>query len=67
MSSFRLPDAVPVIPADERLEGAALAPVTVGAHQTVRTRPVPDNIQHFNISYHTNITLMECGKLFEMS
>ena len=51
MSSSRLPDAVPVIPADERLEGAALAPVTVGAHQTVRTRPVPDNIQHFNISY----------------
>ena len=44
--SSRLPDAVPVVPADERLEGAALAPVTVGAHQTVRTRPVPDNTQH---------------------
>ena len=43
MPSSRLPDAVPVIPADERLEGATLAPVTVGAHQTVRTRPVPDN------------------------
>ena len=43
MPSSWLPDAVPVIPADERLEGAALAPVTVGAHQTVRTRPVPDN------------------------
>ena len=44
--SSRLPNAVPVIPADERLEGAALAPVTVRAHQTVRTRPVPDNTQH---------------------
>ena len=37
------PNAVPIVPADEGSEGAALAPVTVGAHQTVRTRPVPDN------------------------
>ena len=45
------PDAVPVVPADEGSEGAALTPVTVGAHQTVRARPVPDNTQHLNISY----------------
>jgi len=38
------PDAVPVVPADEGSEGAALAPVTVGAHQTVRTRPVPSEL-----------------------
>ena len=36
-----LPDAVPVVPAHECLEGAALAPVAVRAHQTVSTDPVP--------------------------
>ena len=35
------PDAVPVIPAYEGPEGAALTSIAVGAHQSVSTSPVP--------------------------
>ena len=38
------PDAVPVIPADEGPEGAALAPVAVGAHEAIRTRAIPSKL-----------------------
>jgi hypothetical protein len=37
------PDAVPVVPTHEGLVGAALAPVAVRAHQTIRTNTVPAN------------------------
>ena len=39
--SVRSPDAVSVVPAYEGPEGAALASVAVGAHQTVGTAAVP--------------------------
>ena len=35
------PDTVPVVPADEGSEGASLTPVTVGAHQSIGTGPIP--------------------------
>jgi len=36
-----LPNAVQVVPTGEGCEGAALAPVAVGAHQAVGADPVP--------------------------
>ena len=42
--SISSPDAVPVIPADEGPEGAALTPVTVGAHQAICTSPIPSKL-----------------------
>ena len=56
------PDAVPVVPADEGSEGAALTPVTVGAHQTVRTRPVP-GIMHTNIINMVTMQWKQCSSL----
>ena len=38
------PDAVPVIPADEGPEWAALTPVTVGAHQAICTSAIPSKL-----------------------
>ena len=42
--SISSPDAVPVIPADEGPEWAALTPVTVGAHQAICTSPIPSKL-----------------------
>ena len=38
-----LPNAVQVVPTGEGCEGAALAPVAVGAHQAVGADPVPEH------------------------
>ena len=35
------PDTVPVVPADKGGEGAALASVTIGAHQAISTGAIP--------------------------
>ena len=39
------PDTVPVVPADEGGEGAALASVTIGAHQAISTGAIPMSCQ----------------------
>ena len=49
------PDAVAVVPADEGAEGAALAPVAVGAHQPVSAVPVP---AHTTLKTHDNIRIL---------
>merc|ERR1719431_1538968 len=51
-----LPDAVPVVPADEGSEGAALAPVAVGAHQAICTGAIPPKLAptHFSWTFQAH-------------
>jgi len=49
--SVRSPDAVSVVPAYEGPEGAALASVAVGAHQTVGTAAVPGELAATHLAW----------------